>query len=410
MKKLIAFLVALIFLHSSFLIRNCQSQWVQMSNGMGTDISVRSFAILGNNIFAGTELHGVYLSTNHGINWTQTALNNQSVYSLAVFGNNIFAGTNNYPSGPGNVYFSSDYGTNWISTTLNNQYVTALLIFENNIYAGTDGNGVYISTNSGTNWTQTALTNQYVWSFATLGNNIFAGTYGNGIYVSTNSGTTWTQTTLTNQYVNSIIANGTNIFAGTSNVSNVFGVFLSSNNGVNWSQTAYTNQFVWSLASIGNNIIAGTDEGVYLTTNNGTTWTQKNQGFNFVSSVYALIITSNFIYTGNWNGSVWRRSVSEILGIQNISTEIPRNFKLEQNYPNPFNPNTVISFQLPVDGLVSLKVYDLLGREAATLVNEKLAPGTYTVDWNASQYPSGVYFYSLTAGDYRETRRMTLVK
>ena len=81
-----------------------------------------------------------------------------------------------------------------------------------------------------------------------------------------------------------------------------------------------------------------------------------------------------------------------------------------QNYPNPFNPTTNIRFELPNSGSVKLVVFDALGREVATLVNEKLTPGTYEVDWNGSEYPSGTYFYKLTAGDYVETKKMILVK
>jgi hypothetical protein len=99
-----------------------------------------------------------------------------------------------------------------------------------------------------------------------------------------------------------------------------------------------------------------------------------------------------------------------VVSIRNISTEIPEIFSLSQNYPNPFNPSTVIRFQLSVAGNASLKIIDLLGREIATLVNEKLDAGTYKVDWNASEFPSGVYFYRLTAEGYGETRKMLLIR
>jgi flagellar hook assembly protein FlgD len=87
-----------------------------------------------------------------------------------------------------------------------------------------------------------------------------------------------------------------------------------------------------------------------------------------------------------------------------------------QNYPNPFNPSTLIKFNVPVDSRIRgndkvlLKIYDILGKEIETLVNEKLQPGSYSVEWNASQYPSGVYFYSLVAGEFRESRKMILLK
>jgi hypothetical protein len=89
---------------------------------------------------------------------------------------------------------------------------------------------------------------------------------------------------------------------------------------------------------------------------------------------------------------------------------IPRRFALEQNYPNPFNPTTAISYQLPAFSNVVLKVYNVLGREVATLVNEKQAAGKYSVTWNAASMPSGVYFYRLQAGAYSGTKKLVLLK
>ena len=83
------------------------------------------------------------------------------------------------------------------------------------------------------------------------------------------------------------------------------------------------------------------------------------------------------------------------IGIQNISNEIPKSYSLSQNYPNPFNPVTNIKFQIPNAGFVKLSVYDMLGREVETLVNENLNAGTYNADWNAANYSSGVYFYRI---------------
>jgi hypothetical protein len=89
---------------------------------------------------------------------------------------------------------------------------------------------------------------------------------------------------------------------------------------------------------------------------------------------------------------------------------IPKRFALEQNYPNPFNPTTAISYQLPAFGNVVLKVYNVLGREVATLVNEKQAAGKYSVTWNAASMPSGVYFYRLQAGAHSGTKKLVLLK
>ena len=99
-----------------------------------------------------------------------------------------------------------------------------------------------------------------------------------------------------------------------------------------------------------------------------------------------------------------------LLGLTPISTEIPTAFSLSQNYPNPFNPVTNIKFDIPKSSFVKLVVYDLLGREVAALVNEQLKAGTYEADWNAADFPSGVYFYKMIADGYIETKRMVLIK
>jgi hypothetical protein len=88
----------------------------------------------------------------------------------------------------------------------------------------------------------------------------------------------------------------------------------------------------------------------------------------------------------------------------------PREYKLEQNYPNPFNPSTKFEFHIAARALVTLKIYDLLGREIQTLVNEERPQGIYTVTWSADQLPSGIYFYRLQAGTYTETKKLILLK
>jgi hypothetical protein len=98
------------------------------------------------------------------------------------------------------------------------------------------------------------------------------------------------------------------------------------------------------------------------------------------------------------------------IGIEPISNQVPSEFKLYQNYPNPFNPMTNIKFQIPKAGFVKLVIYDIIGREIATLVNEELTPGIYEVQWDGSNYPSGVYYYRLKAGDYSDTKKMVLLK
>jgi hypothetical protein len=86
------------------------------------------------------------------------------------------------------------------------------------------------------------------------------------------------------------------------------------------------------------------------------------------------------------------------------------NFSLEQNYPNPFNPQTKIGFSISSPGLVILKIFGITGSEEATLINQPLAAGNYTYEWNAEGFSSGIYIYRLTVGDYSTDKKMVLVK
>jgi len=121
---------------------------------------------------------------------------------------------------------------------------------------------------------------------------------------------------------------------------------------------------------------------------------------------------------GNGRGDVMLESLNNPLtNTGNNNTTIPTSYSLSQNYPNPFNPLTKISFDIPVchsgevrNQFVTLKVFDLLGQEVATLVNEQLEPGTYNVDWNASQFTNGIYFYRLKTKGFTDTKKLILLK
>ncbi len=105
----------------------------------------------------------------------------------------------------------------------------------------------------------------------------------------------------------------------------------------------------------------------------------------------------------------FRANTSQTIGITNISS-IANEFSLSQNYPNPFNPNTKINFSIPKSDYVSLRVYDMLGREVSVLVNGQLTAGEYQADFNAKGLSSGMYYYSLRAGEYVDVKKMVLVK
>jgi hypothetical protein len=98
------------------------------------------------------------------------------------------------------------------------------------------------------------------------------------------------------------------------------------------------------------------------------------------------------------------------LKVEDRNIELPASIVLSQNYPNPFNPSTTISFSLPARLFVSIKIFDVIGRDVSTLVSEEFSAGTHTRDWNASAYPSGVYFYRLQAGSYTETKCLVLLR
>jgi hypothetical protein len=112
-----------------------------------------------------------------------------------------------------------------------------------------------------------------------------------------------------------------------------------------------------------------------------------------------------------FNNDIWKK-LNEVIGTTTSvnQTGEATQFFLNQNYPNPFNPATVISFQLPLKSQTSLKIFDVLGRNVATVVNEVLPAGNYSRQWNAASVPSGVYFYRLTAGPFSETKKLLLVR
>ncbi len=108
------------------------------------------------------------------------------------------------------------------------------------------------------------------------------------------------------------------------------------------------------------------------------------------------------------NGVVYGDTL--LTGVQQTNTSVPDKFYLAQNYPNPFNPETIISFSISTNSFTSLKIYNILGKEVETLVSKELFIGNYDFKWNASAFPSGVYYCKLTAGEFSDTKRMVLTK
>jgi hypothetical protein len=143
---------------------------------------------------------------------------------------------------------------------------------------------------------------------------------------------------------------------------------------------------------------------VYATANADKTWGQYSD---LSSGDGCTQLTSGTAQTNRPNVSL---VLNLVTNQERIASTIPTKFKLYQNYPNPFNPITVIKFDLPKESFVKLKIFDVLGREVKTLVNEVKLSGSYTIDFNASDLSSGVYFYRLETGNFIEVKKMLLIK
>jgi photosystem II stability/assembly factor-like uncharacterized protein len=412
-------LVLMVFLIIS-LTSTAFSQWIQTNGPNAHDVQcfyIRdSLLVVGTfENFQGGSGGGVFFTTDYGTSWIKHnyGLTFHDILAFTHYGTNLFAGVYN-----GGVFACADGDTSWtaVNTGLNSYAIESLANLGTYLFAGGWYGAIFRSSNSGANWIPiySVPGNPDVRCFAVSGNNLFAGTSG-GVYLTTNNGADWEQRSSgLSGDVRSLVVSGTNLFAGTWGP----GIYFSSDNGLNWTQvnSGLTHTNVTSFAVSGTNVIAGTyGGGVYFTTNNGANWTTINSGL-FNTDVRSLTVTDSTIYagtyeTGSFAGEVWERPLSEILvGVEDQIRGIPSNFILEQNYPNPFNPSTTIQFQLPNSSFVNLKVYDMLGNEVATLVNEYKTAGKYNVVFDASKYSSGVYLYCIQTDKYSFTRKMTLIK
>ena len=391
------------------------TQWVQTSgpNKIACDFpntGVKTLMKFGSTIMAGAYYStGIYSTNDNGNNWSKLTSVSSNVIQLINDGTNIYAAT-----AGGGVYTSSNSGTSWqqINSGITNLNVFTVTKSGANLFAGTNGDGVFISANNGTSWTavNSGLTQKNINALLIKDALLFAGSGSAGVFVSNNNGATWTQTTLTGKNVITLKVNNNKIYAATYGA----GVYISSDNGTSWTQinSGITNLNVLALAFYGNtNLFASTVAGIFLSTDSGVNWTSIKANFPGVD-VWSLEIIGNYIFAGSSELGVFKRVLSEIVTDVKDEISIPARFVLEQNYPNPFNPSTTINYQLPTAGYVTLKVYDVLGREVATLVNEYQIAGIYNSKFITQNYglPSGVYFYTLKAGNYARTNKMILAK
>ncbi len=261
---------------------------------------------------------------------------------------------------------------------------------------------------------------------------------------STDGGVNWgSPVRLTNNVTDSyspvVTASGTSIFtAWYDNRDGNYEIYLkrSTDNGANWeADSRITNEpnfstspsifssagsfgqyvhIAWQDNRDGNWEIYYKSSSDYGASFPGNTRLTNNTGESIIPSIAALSNSVNIIWEDDRDGNdeiyFKRNPAGNPVGISNVNSEIPKEFSLSQNYPNPFNPVTNFEFRIAAPGFVSLKIFDLLGREVETLVNQNLKPGIYNADWNAGNFSSGVYYYKLTADGFSETRKMILVK
>jgi hypothetical protein len=158
-------------------------------------------------------------------------------------------------------------------------------------------------------------------------------------------------------------------------------------------------------------VIAGTyGGGIYATSDRGEHWAAINDGLSS-REIRTLTVHGGNIYAGTWGMGVSWRPVSEVTAVPNREREpLPSDIALRQNYPNPFNPSTTLRYALPRPTVVQISVYDILGREVATLVQGQRPAGSHTVAFDASLLPGGVYFARLIAGGAIHTLKMLLLR
>lgn len=194
-------------------------------------------------------------------------------------------------------------------------------------------------------------------------------------------------------------------------------ILKTVNSGQNWMRqylpTAQHFTSVYFTDAVTGYVCGGRGE-IYKTTDEGNIWFLSYTDItDSLKSIY--FVNAYTGYAAGDNGRIIKTTTGGVLGIKPISGIVPESYMLYQNYPNPFNPNTKIKFDIPSAGQrhafdVRIIIYDILGREIATLVNETLQPGTYEVEWDGSNYTSGIYFYKLISDDYIQSRRMVLLK
>jgi hypothetical protein len=148
---------------------------------------------------------------------------------------------------------------------------------------------------------------------------------------------------------------------------------------------------------------------IMFSSNGGSNWQDQNSKTNqTLNCIFFLDLNTGYVCGGP--GYIAKTTNSGIVFTSKISSSIPETYLLEQNYPNPFNSSTIIKFHIPKKENITIKLYDILGRDVLTLLKETKSPGIYQIELNASALPSGIYFYTLISGSFTSSKRLVLLK
>ena len=378
---------------------------------------VQCFLSLGDVLLVGSYT-GCYRSPDLGKSWTFIPVDSiitpsqgtiyAGVNSLSGNGRYIFAATNL------SMYASGDSGRTWmpLGPTPGGKFLLFIKTYANMemVLATMAGGGLFRSTDNGMSWTYLGAHRQF--DYIEHGDALFAGAM-DGIWCSTDRGITWTQCAGFPFYkqVAHLAHNDKVIFADAYD-----NLYRSDDNGVTWNihnDGLPIDHHLEGVFVTGTYVFAGLSEHrVYLSSDNGGHWSNISAGLDTIDQEgpYGQFGRSDDRVYSNKNGCLWSYDVSRLsLSIGEPAASV-RHFALGLNYPNPFNPATHFQFSIGNFQLVILKVYDVLGREVATVVSEELPAGSYVRQWNAGALTSGVYYYRLQAGPLSETRKLILLQ
>jgi len=414
----------------------CFAQWESI--GL-EDKCIKEIAARNSNIFAMTSDREVYRSTDSGVTWSQIVDSNAVDIAISPSGSIFMIKDYLTTFWPDSLYRSSNNGNTWVNLNIIDQLPYSPLNITVSpagfVYCGLVTGSLSITWvfDSPPPWGQTALglssDDGLTWTSPGLqifGGELFDfrgqcvitsgcfrfGDFTTGyVYLSSDSGQNWLllgNTISGHNNVLSMCLNG-NILTGSYDVGWFRFLFLSSDSCKTWTQvsTLIPNAGL-SIESGG--MLLGTDSvGVFLFSDNGDSIGSRNDGLSNLTIHTFTMDNNGYVYTGTDDG-VWRRPLSEITSVEEIPIPLPSSYILSQNYPNPFNPSTTFRYSIPSESKVIIKVYDILGKEIETLINEEKPAGEYEVEFNGANLSSGIYFYQLRAGSFIETKKMVLIR